>query len=102
MSVVSPDQVADFAESLSLNGETEVLMQRIIDAVEAGLTAFYDIPATPTSDITQAIIMQSLKYWNRRKNIDGVISFGETAIRVNQFDPDVKNLLAPYRTFRIG
>jgi hypothetical protein len=102
MSYVTPTEVADFAEDLTLDSEGQTIMQRIIDAVEAGVTAFYDLPATPGSDIKQAIIVQSFEYWNDRKNPSGLIGFGDFAIRVNQFHPHVRKMLRPYAAYRLG
>jgi hypothetical protein len=47
--------------------------------------------------ITQANLMISARLWKRRESINGTLGFDEFALRLPATDPDVANMLAPYR-----
>lgn len=47
--------------------------------------------------VRTAILIEAARIHTRTQNATGVISFGEFAVRVNRFDPDVERLLINYR-----
>lgn len=49
------------------------------------------------AEIRTAILIEAARIHTRTQNVTGVISFGEYALRVNRFDPDVERLLVRYR-----
>jgi hypothetical protein len=53
--------------------------------------------------VFRATIMLAARLFKRRESTDGVAGFGEFgAVRVTAVDPDVENLLAPYRRWGIA
>lgn len=50
----------------------------------------------PTS-VRTAILIEAARIHTRTQNQAGVVSFGDFAVRVNKFDPDVERLLINYR-----
>jgi len=65
------------------------------------LTAVFGWPSVPTP-ITQACIIQASRIFKRLDSPLGVLSFGDMgSIRVSRYlDPDVEQLVAPYRRLR--
>lgn len=65
------------------------------------VTAVFGWPSVPTA-ITQACVIQSSRIFKRLDSPLGVAGFGDMgAIRVSRYlDPDVEQLVAPYRKLR--
>ncbi len=65
------------------------------------VTAVFGWPAVPIA-ITQACVIQSSRLFKRLDSPLGVAGFGDMgAVRVSRYlDPDVEQLIAPYRTTR--
>lgn len=101
MALITVDQLKEWGTIKSASTTTLAL---IIDAFDKMVYERYDIPATPTSDIVLAALMQCARWHKRSQSPEGVagIGFDGSAIRVSNFDPDVKDLLSAYRAFRIG
>lgn len=64
------------------------------------VTAKWGWPAVPVA-IQHACLMQAARLFSRTKSPDGVAGFGDSvALRVsNQIDPDVADLIQPYRRY---
>jgi hypothetical protein len=58
--------------------------------------AIWGWPAVPKA-ITQACLMMAARLYKRRESINGSLGFDEFALRLPATDPDVANMLAPYR-----
>jgi hypothetical protein len=65
------------------------------------VTAVFGWPAVPIA-ITQACVIQSSRLFKRLDSPLGVAGFGDMgAVRVSRYlDPDVEQLIAPYRSTR--
>jgi hypothetical protein len=61
------------------------------------VTARYGWPAVP-GPVKRAALIWGIRLWNRRSTPSGVVGFGDFgAVRLTKIDPDVSELLAPYR-----
>ena len=65
-----------------------------------GTWGWSEVPAP----VTQACIIQAARIYKRNDSPTGVMGFGDMGIiRVGtQLDPDVKQLLEPYRRINVG
>jgi len=60
------------------------------------VTAVWGWPAVP-DDVREACILLAMRQFARYNSALGVLAFGEMAITVRAVDPDVRDLLSPYR-----
>jgi hypothetical protein len=58
--------------------------------------------ATVPDDVNQACILLAMRQFARLNAALGVVGFADMAITVRAVDPDVRDLLAPYRRFGIA
>ena len=80
--------------------EDEALLGRVVGAVIAHIAHTHELPADveQADDWDQAHIMQAARLWDRRNTPNGIGGFGDFgAVRISRLDPDVAELLAPYR-----
>lgn len=100
MSIITPASVREWADLDST--VTDEFLQPVIDAIEAAVSKFYDVPETVDdvehADLILGLRMHVTRLFMRSKTPEGLIKFGpEFGIRVNKFDPDIDFLLAGYR-----
>lgn len=95
---VTVDDVVEWGK-LPDPGSEEPLLQKVLDAVVAHVTAHYVVdedPANWTDDQDVAVLMQTVRLWKRRDTPEGLLEFEELgAVRVSSIDGDVERLLAP-------
>lgn len=60
------------------------------------VTAVWGWPAVP-DDIREACVLLSIRGFARYNSALGVVGFGDMALQVRSVDPDVRDLLQPYR-----
>ena len=65
------------------------------------ITATWGWPAVP-DDVREACILLSMRQFARFNAALGVVGFADMAIQVRAVDPDVRDLLAPYRKFAVA
>lgn len=96
MSVITTADLFDWLGDSSLDVDRA---QLCIDAVEEKLVRRYNLPAVWTHDIRLAAMMVAGRLYQRSQAPNGVANFGESGgqITVQSFDPDVADLLSPYR-----
>lgn len=92
------DQRAAVAVWLVGDAEASIdttLLDRVIGAVIAHAADHYDITTDPDDDLEQALIMECARLYTRKHSQNGYVGTDELgAVRVTQFDPDVRRLLA--------
>lgn len=61
-------------------------------------------PAAIVSDaVRRACVMLTARLFKRRSSVEGVAGFGDLgAVRVSSVDPDIEQLIAPYRDWGIA
>lgn len=90
----------DVAAWLVDNGEASSfdteLLDRVVAAVNAHAARHYDLTTVAPDDAhDQALIMECGRLYTRRHSQNGYVGVDELgAVRVTQFDPDVRRLLA--------
>lgn len=62
------------------------------------VTGTFGFPSIP-NDVREATILLSIRGFGRYNAALGVVGFGDMAIQVRAVDPDVRDLLSPYRVF---
>lgn len=62
------------------------------------LTGTFGFPSIP-NDVREACLLLSIRGFGRYNAALGVVGFGDMAIQVRAVDPDVRDLLSPYRVF---
>lgn len=105
--MVTPTDFAEYvSDVVSLSAADTIVVQRMIDAVSVRVAAYCNLSATPTEEeqaaIDLAILIQVAELYAGRQTPTGLVSFGDFAVRVNQFHPHVKSLLAPFRKWGVG
>jgi len=70
---------------------------------EAGVevTATFGFPAIP-DDVREACVLLSMRQFARYNAALGVMAFGDMAVSVRSVDPDVRDLLNPYRVLGVA
>jgi hypothetical protein len=70
---------------------------------EAGVkvTATWGFPAIP-DDVREAAVLLSMRQFARYNAALGVLAFGDMAVSVRSVDPDVRDLLSPYRVIGVA
>lgn len=113
--VVATDTAGDGTYSTTLTANTDYVLEtnrlgmvthiRSISAYPVSrsrpktikLTARYGWPSVP-APVKRAALLWGSRLWNRKSSPSGVVGFGEFgAVRLTKIDPDVSELLAPYR-----
>lgn len=65
------------------------------------ITAEYGFQTIP-DDVNQACVLLAMRQFARLNAALGVVGFADMAITVRAIDPDVRDLLAPYKVFGIA
>lgn len=70
---------------------------------EAGVqvTATFGFPSIP-DDVREAAVLLSMRQFARYNAALGVLAFGDMAVSVRSVDPDVRDLLSPYRVIGVA
>lgn len=69
----------------------------LLESPSLQVTARWGWAAVP-SDVKQAALIQGARIFGRRESVHGVLGAGDFVVRVsNQLDPDVAEMLSPYR-----
>lgn len=71
------------------------------DAPGVQLSATFGWPAVP-DDVREACILLSIRGFARYNAALGVVGFNDMAIQVRAIDPDVRDLLSPYRKLGVA
>jgi len=105
---LSPQDVFDWGDIPSITSQDRRwdLMAMVLAAVVEHVDTRFgpweldeesDEPIRPKA-VELAIVMQAFRLWKRRSTPEGVAGFGDMGVvRVSRLDPDVEELLAPYR-----
>lgn len=101
--IVTAVAVAEWGKFPAPLGGELVALEATIDAVESAVARSHTVPDPMEPDFKQAVLMQSVRLWLRRQSATGISQFGpEFVVRVNRFDPDIDDLLAPFRKWVFG
>jgi len=65
------------------------------------VTAVWGFPAIP-DDVREACVLLSMRQFARYNAALGVMAFGDMAVSVRSVDPDVRDLLSPYRVLGVA
>jgi hypothetical protein len=65
------------------------------------VTATWGYPAIP-DDVREACVLLSMRQFARYNAALGVMAFGDMAVSVRSVDPDVRDLLSPYRVLGVA
>ncbi len=65
------------------------------------VNAVWGWPAVPAG-ITQACLMKAARIYKRRESVTGTLGFDEFALRISREDPDVIDLLMPFKWVTVG
>ena len=65
------------------------------------VTATWGYPAIP-DDVREACVLLSMRQFARYNAALGVMAFGDMAVSVRSVDPDVRDLLSPYRLLGVA
>lgn len=85
----------------AIGGKTFPLVMALPTAPAIELTAQWGWQTVP-HDIREACILLSMRQFARLNAALGVVGFADMAIQVRSVDPDVRDLLAPYRLLTAG
>lgn len=64
------------------------------------VTGTFGFPSIP-DDVREATLLLTIRGFGRYNAALGVVGFGDMAIQVRAVDPDVRDLLSPYRMFGV-
>ena len=65
------------------------------------VTATWGFPSIP-DDVREACVLLSMRQFARYNAALGVMAFGDMAVSVRSVDPDVRDLLSPYRVLGVA
>lgn len=84
------------------NTDSLTLLQECLDAAIAHVETICRLPEVYPVEVERAILMLAVRLWERRLSPSGIVTdeFGTT--RVGSRDPDIGDLLAPYRRWNFA
>lgn len=83
--------------------DNDALVGVVLAAVVDHLATKYDVPAEYPDAVALAVRIQVARWWKRRDAPGGTVEVGPdgAVVRVG-FDPDLTDILGPYRRYAIG
>jgi hypothetical protein len=83
-----------------------VIQSALAAAIDYGVQRYNGVYPPDSTDVPdsgyEACLFHAAKLYRRRDSIDGTIGFGELAVRVGRFDPDIDSLYAQYAPLVFG
>lgn len=103
--VISVDEAVDWVGRTIADPVDVSAMSNVVDAVNASIAKIApNASAEPIQgDARLAGLLLASRWYSRRNSPDGLVGFGDMgASTIRSLDPDIRDLLKPYKAKRVG